>query len=71
MMMQREPIGMFSTASNCPPAAFRAAARSAARFCPSAVSGGTLPSGGSTISDVRRFRAKADWLRSSPNCVKS
>ena len=39
------------------PALSRAAARSAARFCPSADSGGSLPSAGSTISDVRRFKA--------------
>ena len=33
--------------------------------------GGIFPSGGSTIRDVRRFSARAAWLRSSPNWVKS
>ena len=55
MMMQRDPIGMFCTESYCPPAAFLAAARSAARFCPCAFTGGILPSGGSTMSEVRRL----------------
>src|SRR5881409_70690 len=32
-----------------------AALRSAARFCPSGVSGGILPSGGSVMSDVLRL----------------
>ena len=45
--------------------------RAAARFCPSSVSGGIFPSGGSTMSDVRRFNATALWPRSRPNCVKS
>ena len=71
MMMQREPIGMFSTRSYWPPTALRAAARSCARFCPSAVTAGILPVGGSTISDVRRLREYTDWLRSRPNWVKS
>ena len=71
IMMQRSPRFMFSAASSGAPIFFRAAATSAARFSPSAVTGGSLPSGGSTISDVRRFLASVFWCRSSPNCVRS
>ena len=72
MIRHRVPIGMFCTASVVAPIRLRSAARSAARFWPSAVTGGSFPFGGSTIIDVRRsFLTKADWLLSSPNCVKS
>ena len=46
-------------------------ARSAARFFPSSLTGGILPSGGSTMSEVRRDCAIVDWLRSRPNWLKS
>ena len=39
--------------------------------CPSGVTGGSRPSGGSTINEVPKLVANADWLRSSPNWVKS
>ena len=71
VMMQRAPSGRFSARSYWPPLASRAARRSAARRTPSAVRSGSRPVGGSTISDVRRFDVIVDWLRSSPNCVKS
>src|SRR5262245_42168535 len=47
---------------------FLSAARSATRFCPSAVSRGSLPSGGSMIIDVRKFGVSKPWVLSSPNC---
>ena len=60
VMMQRAPSGRFSARSYWPPLASRAARRSAARRRPSAVTSGSLPVGGSTISDVRRFEVIVD-----------
>src|SRR5438445_509121 len=62
MRMQRALSGSFCTESWGPPLLFRAAARSAALRCPSADSGGSLPSAGSTMSDVRRFHASVPRL---------
>jgi hypothetical protein len=45
-----QPPGVGSSA----PTPRRAAATASARFCASGVKGGILPSGGSTISDVRK-----------------
>ena len=53
MTMHRSERGRFCTESVGLPIRFRASARAATLFCPSAVIGGSLPSGGSTISDVR------------------
>ena len=50
---------------------FAREARSAARLRPSSVRGGSFPFSGFTINDVRRFLAIVDWLRSSPNWLKS
>lgn len=52
--MQRSDMLRACAESNGPiPDALRAAARSSARFCPSADSGGMRPSGGSVMIDVR------------------
>ena len=48
-----------------------ALAAAVARSFASSVIGGILPSGGSTICDVRRFCTIVCWLLSRPNCVKS
>ncbi len=58
MRMQRTLSDWFCTASVGAPIRFLASARAAALFCPSADKGGIFPSGGSTISDVRRFKAQ-------------
>ena len=69
MMMHRPPFGMFCTASFGPPLPF--SPRQDRGPLLSFGGHGRHLSGGSTISDVRRFRASSPWLRSSPNCVKS
>src|SRR5947199_142115 len=58
--MQRAPSGSFWTPSWGPPRLLRAAARSAARRCPSADKGGSLPSGGSTLAEDGHSRQPRD-----------
>ena len=54
-MMRHRSSSWLLCAESQRPTRFASSARSAARFCPSADSGGSLPFSGSTISDVRRL----------------
>src|SRR5438093_904009 len=69
--MQRTDSGWFWTMSVATPIRFRSAARSAVLLFPSSDKGGSLPSGGSTIIDVRVFKANTTKMPATASDAKN